>query len=70
MTAFHRASEDADVMTSVVWLDCVAAGAYVRSDGFGHWAKMIGDTVMESDVDCFDIVGQPEWATHVCWYNK
>jgi hypothetical protein len=40
------------------------SGTIIDDDGCGYWATL--DKV--SDVSCFS--EKPDWATHVCWYNK
>lgn len=56
-----------DLMTVEEWLDAVAHGGFIPSDGFGHWA-----TVNEMDVssNVWKTRIPPEWATHVVWYNR
>jgi hypothetical protein len=70
MVTFRKVSNaHVDLMHKDAWDECVACGAFIPSDGTGHWAKHDDEGfVLESDVDCFST--PPEWATHVCWYNK
>jgi hypothetical protein len=58
-------ADHADIMTAEAWHECVECGAFIPSDGTGYWMR--GEK-LESDIDSFD--PQPDWATHVAWYNK
>jgi hypothetical protein len=40
------------------------SGGITDYDGHGYWAT----DKKVSKVDCF--CAKPEWATHVCWYNR
>lgn len=54
--------------------ECVENGEYVDDDGFGEWAIQRGDKIYTSGVVIcpseFHFGEQPEWATHVVWYNR
>lgn len=52
------------LMTAQEYIEDADNGFLTCDDGNGYWAteKMI------SNVSCTK--SQPEWATHVCWYNK
>lgn len=51
-------------MTAEEFNDYADSGAIISDDGCGNWAT---ETKI-SDVSCWD--SQPEWATHVCWFNR
>lgn len=57
--------EYAHIMTEQEWKSNVRAGAYCSCDGSGYWAT---DRGMDPNADAFD--NQPDWATHVAWFNK
>lgn len=46
------------------FLEDAASGFFTGDDGHGYWAT--NDKV--SSVSCWQ--DRPEWATHVCWFNK
>lgn len=52
------------LMTAEEFIEDEKSGFLTTDDGSGCWAT--GQKV--SEVSCWD--EQPEWATHVCWYNK
>lgn len=52
------------LMSAEEFLECEESETIIEDDGCGYWATH--DKV--SDVNCFAI--KPDWATHVCWYNK
>lgn len=52
------------IMSAEEFLEDKESGFLIPSDGTGYWAT----ESMVSKVWCFN--AQPEWATHVCWYNN
>ena len=48
----------------------VSCGVITNYDGFGYYAT--STKVSDMYTDMYDIKHdiQPEWVTHVCWYNK
>lgn len=53
-----------DLMTAEEWLANVECGAFISDDGSGYWAT----EAEHGPFSCWD--EQPEWATHVIWFNK
>lgn len=52
------------LMTAEEFMDYEDSGAIIPDDGHGYWAT----DKQVSKVSCW--AEKPEWATHVCWYNK
>lgn len=52
------------LMSAEDFLDDADSGCLISDDGSGYWAT----ETMVSEVSCW--ADKPEWATHVCWYNK
>lgn len=52
------------LMSAEEFLDYADSGAFISDDGSGYWAtdKKI------SNVSCWS--QKPDWATHVCWFNR
>lgn len=57
-------SGDGDLFTVDEWREHVRLGMFVPSDGCGYWAN----ATHEGEEDAF--MPQPDWATHVSWYNN
>lgn len=61
-----------DLMTWQEFMDAVEGGFFIDYDGYGELAT--ADSV--SDVRVYPSEAghpsyrRPEWATHVCWYNR
>jgi hypothetical protein len=51
-------------MTSKEFLEMSLDGSITPDDGIGYWST----NFEVSNVNCFS--QKPDWATHVCWYNK
>jgi len=63
-----------DIMPRHEFIECVECGGFIDYDGMGNFATetMVedsGDWLKPSHLSRPDFVW-PEWATHVCWYNK
>jgi len=59
-----------DLMTLEEWLECCEDELLIDDDGWGYLAtktKESNISISPSDRHHFDF---PEWATHICWYNK
>jgi hypothetical protein len=71
---FTEYEDGGDVMTLSDFCDCVHAGGFIDSDGFGNYAKMIDGVLMESDVTLAPSTVKCYYLrtdmTHVVWYNK
>ena len=52
------------LMSSQEFLEDVSLGCITSDDGSGYWAT----ETQISEVSCWN--SMPEWATHVCWFNK
>lgn len=52
------------LMTAEDFNDAVDHNAIMSDDGCGNWAT----ENKISDLSCWEV--QPEWATHVCWFNR
>ena len=52
------------LMTAEEFKEHTDCGGIMSCDGHGNWAT----DKMVSEVSCWN--EKPEWATHVCWYNK
>lgn len=52
------------LMTVEEFNDSEDSGLITIDDGDGYYAT----SDMVSDISCFN--DKPDWATHVCWYNK
>ena len=52
------------LMSSQEFLEDVSFGCITSDDGSGYWAT---ETKI-SEFSCWN--SRPEWATHVCWFNK
>lgn len=60
----NKLLKNAELFTVKYWLDAVAFGEFVSTDGDGYWVK----NGWESDDEVFST---PQLdATHVAWYNK
>ena len=55
----------ADLFTVAQWKEVTKSNAIIAGDGSGYWAK---GELMQSNISAF--TPQPEWATHVAWFNK
>ena len=61
------------------WLEGVVTRFFTDYDGYGHWAtkKRVDRTtivhpsdVMSAEPNKPDTTKVPQWATHICWYNR
>lgn len=52
------------LMSAEEFLDYADSGTIIPDDGSGYWAT----ENKISRISCW--VDQPDWATHVCWFNK
>lgn len=59
-------SDIGDLMPAEEWLHYRDCGIFIPDDGSGYWSTRDG----ESEQSVWTWVNQPEWATHVMWYNK
>lgn len=68
--------EFGDIMTIEEWEDCVACGAFIDYDGYGHFCNP--DTnEMEGDIDVYpSLKGKKQYNeekrnwTHITWFNR
>lgn len=57
-------------MTIGEWKECVEGGGFIDYDGYGDLATETECSNIEispSQAFKYEI---PDWATHICWYNK
>jgi hypothetical protein len=62
--------EQCDHMTIECWKSNVKRGGFIDYDGYGDLATETECSNIEiypSQAFKYEI---PEWATHICWYNK
>ena len=67
ITLFNVIPDYGDLMTIAEFMRRVFSDALTENDGSGKWATT---TQMSDKVIDFCNIKQPDWATHVVWFNK
>ena len=62
---WSKNDKDDYILTIEEWDEAVETHCIMDFDGHGYWSKEDA----HSDLMVFE-VDQPDWATHVVWYNK
>jgi hypothetical protein len=66
----RKVYEDDCLMTREEFMNGVESNALIDYDGFGEFATETEVYDVEVSPSAVRSTKWPDWATHVCWYNK
>jgi hypothetical protein len=66
----RKICEDACLMTREEFMNDVETNSLIDYDGFGEFATETEVSDIPVSPSEVKNIKWPDWATHVCWYNK